>query len=407
MALKPTGHDEIDRQHRVLCALLDQLNQFCVDHDAHSSACSECPSQHLNACRQKLSTIAGEVLAAFLLHTRYEERLMEMLPDQPHCHNHVTAHKCSHSKISGRLSTLTCGLDSTNPKEVSQSLHNIIGEIVGDHVSLFDEVLAFESEGIVSAKNLGKDLFSMIGDYPSNLLSAEPQISCQNILSEHDSDILQRFNSLTNKQHEICQMIADGVMNKNIADRMGTSINTIKTHRASIIAKMGAKSLLDLSRKVNGLRNIGILSKRGSISNVDSSSTSSQSANLFNVIVVEDNPALRQAMISGLSALGHTVRGAVDGVALDQELQKAAADIVVLDIGLGEGREDGFAIAARLRRSLRCAIIMLTARCEIDARIRGLESGADAYVVKPFDFGELSAVMGSVMRRIRSTEFVR
>ena len=110
-------------------------------------------------------------------------------------------------------------------------------------------------------------------------------------------------------------------------------------------------------------------------------------------------------MITGLSALGHKVRGATDGEALDQELRADSADIVVLDIGLGDGCEDGFAIAARLRRSVRCAIIMVTAKNELDARIRGLESGADAYMVKPFDFCELSAVMSSVMRRLRSVEY--
>ena len=112
-------------------------------------------------------------------------------------------------------------------------------------------------------------------------------------------------------------------------------------------------------------------------------------------------------MISGLSSLGHNVRGAVDGAALDEEMLAAPADIIVLDVGLGDGREDGFAIAARLRRSAQCAIIIVTARGELDARIRGLESGADAYMTKPFDFGELSAVMSSVMRRLRAREYVQ
>ena len=405
--LIPTGHDEIDRQHRVLSALLGRLSEFCVDKDVKASVCKVCPSQHLSACRERLSTIAGQVLAAFLLHTRFEERIMEMLPDQPHCHSHVIAHQRSHSEISRRLSTLTCGLDSTNPKDVSKNLHAIIIEILGDHVSVYDEVLAFESEGIASASTLGKDLLSMIGDYSSNLLESDQQVVVPKTLSKQGSDTLERFNSLTNKQRQICVMIADGIMNKNIADRMGTSINTIKTHRASITAKMGAKSLLDLSKKVNSLRNTGALSALINSGGIDDNGSSISAGNLFKVIIVEDNPALRQAMISGLSSLGHNVRGAVDGAALDEEMLAAPADIIVLDVGLGDGREDGFAIAARLRRSAQCAIIIVTARGELDARIRGLESGADAYMTKPFDFGELSAVMSSVMRRLRAREYVQ
>ncbi|MBF0181542.1 MAG: response regulator [Magnetococcales bacterium] len=209
--------------------------------------------------------------------------------------------------------------------------------------------------------------------------------------------ILTRFNNLTPKQREVCLLMVGGVMNKNIADQLGMSINTVKTHRNEIFRRMGAGSLLELVRQLDHLR---------SAMHAEESSDSVQPAaeealHALRVIVVEDHAALRQSIVTALNALGHQARGAEDGAALDRELVLAPADIVVLDIGLGRFRENGFSIAARLRNHVRCGIVMVTARGELDARIRGLEEGADAYLVKPIDFNELSAVMRSVARRMR------
>ncbi len=409
MTLAQTGHQEIDRQHSVLFSLLSKLEQFCTTTDTTGTSCRECPTPHLDACRERLSKLSGEVLAVFLMHIKYEEYLMGLLSDKAHCHDHIKRHNHSHSEMSGRLSKLICSLDNTNPKDMSRYLHQIISDILGTHVTDYDEVLALEAGKTQHDITFYRELNNLLGEHPaanhpiSNTLSNRTALP---LLPKKDNEALLRFETLTTKQREICLMIADGVMNKNIADKMGTSINTIKTHRLKIIEKMGAKTILELSRRINSLRRSGALPKSTDTCDCPlENGHIPQLANHFRVIVVEDNPALRQAMITGLSALGHTVRGATDGEALDHELRADSVDIVVLDIGLGDGCEDGFAIAARLRRSVRCAIIMVTARNELDARIRGLESGADAYMVKPFDFCELSAVMSSVMRRLRSVEY--
>ena len=409
MTLAQTGHQEIDRQHAVLFSLLSKLEQFCAATDTTVTSCCECPTTHLDACRERLSKLSGEVLAVFLMHIKYEEYLMGLLSGKMHCHDHIKRHNQSHSEMSGRLGKLICSLDNTNPKDMSRYLHQIIIDILGAHVTDYDEVLALEAGETAHDITFCRELNNLLGEHPSTnhpINNTLPIRKAIPLLSKRDNDALLRFETLTNKQREICLMIADGVMNKNIAEQMGTSINTIKTHRLKIIEKMETKTILELSRRINSLRRLGALPK-GSDKH-DSFLEKEhipQLSNHFRVIVVEDNPALRQAMITGLSALGHKVRGATDGEALDQELRADSADIVVLDIGLGDGCEDGFAIAARLRRSVRCAIIMVTAKNELDARIRGLESGADAYMVKPFDFCELSAVMSSVMRRLRSVEY--
>jgi len=62
------------------------------------------------------------------------------------------------------------------------------------------------------------------------------------------------FNSLTPKQRQVCELMIAGLMNKQIADRLGASINTVKTHRSEVFRRMGAHSLLELSRMVDAVR---------------------------------------------------------------------------------------------------------------------------------------------------------
>ncbi len=208
------------------------------------------------------------------------------------------------------------------------------------------------------------------------------------------------FASLTGRQREVCQMMVEGMVNKKIAQTLGTSINTVKTHRNDVFRKMKATSLLDLVRKIDLLQ----MSDRPSVEDrgdaIAPLAAPPSPPALLQVIVVEDNLSLRQTLVEGLANLGHQVAGAQNGDDLDQFMARMAPDIVLLDIGLGQGLEDGFAITARLRQQHRCGIIMVTARGDLDSRVQGLDQGADAYMVKPVDFRELSSVMQSVARRL-------
>jgi DNA-binding response OmpR family regulator len=118
------------------------------------------------------------------------------------------------------------------------------------------------------------------------------------------------------------------------------------------------------------------------------------------VIVVEDNDLLLDELLFQLEAQGFMARGAVDGPALDRLLAEAPADILVLDINLPG--EDGFSLARRLRDPARLGIIMQTARDAIDDKLRGLDGGADLYLVKPVDRRELAASIKAVYRRLPS-----
>jgi DNA-binding response OmpR family regulator len=108
---------------------------------------------------------------------------------------------------------------------------------------------------------------------------------------------------------------------------------------------------------------------------------------------------MRDYFVTGLRAFGTRIVGAADGEALDRILDSEGADIVLLDIGLPG--ENGFAIAERLRHERpQVGIIMLTARDQLEDRIKGLDDGADLYFAKPVDLRELAAAIGSLYRRL-------
>jgi len=117
----------------------------------------------------------------------------------------------------------------------------------------------------------------------------------------------------------------------------------------------------------------------------------------MHLLVVEDEAKLGNYLHKGLSESGFNVDLAVDGT---QGLARALTgnyDVVVLDIMLPG--IDGFQVLAELRRSSKVPVLMLTARDEIEDRVRGLEGGADDYLAKPFAFTELLARVRALLRR--------
>lgn len=121
-------------------------------------------------------------------------------------------------------------------------------------------------------------------------------------------------------------------------------------------------------------------------------------AELPAIIVVDDEPDIREMLEDYLTRQGLDVRGAADAAELDGLVAERAAQLLILDLNLPG--EDGLSIAARQRARARVGIIMLTARGDLEDRIRGLELGADDYVVKPVEPRELLARVRSVLRRL-------
>jgi DNA-binding response OmpR family regulator len=117
------------------------------------------------------------------------------------------------------------------------------------------------------------------------------------------------------------------------------------------------------------------------------------------VLVVDDEPMVREVVTAYLERDGFVVAAVPDGRAALDALATSAPDLVVLDVMLPE--VDGFDVLSRLRRQSEVPVILLTARTEEPDRVLGLELGADDYVVKPFSPRELAARVRSVLRRAR------
>lgn len=115
------------------------------------------------------------------------------------------------------------------------------------------------------------------------------------------------------------------------------------------------------------------------------------------LLVVDDDPGLRELLQEYLSSQGYEVDVVADGVAMEQYLQQHAVNLVILDLMLPG--EDGLSLARKLRARGTLPIIMLSARGEDVDRIIGLEVGADDYLAKPFNPRELLARIRAVLRR--------
>jgi DNA-binding response OmpR family regulator len=115
------------------------------------------------------------------------------------------------------------------------------------------------------------------------------------------------------------------------------------------------------------------------------------------VLVVEDDEEIAQVLQRSLRMEGYEVRLAFDGEAALDAASAFNPDVVILDLGLP--KLDGMEVAKRMRAADDVPILMLTARDALEARVEGLDSGADDYLVKPFERQELLARMRALLRR--------
>lgn len=116
------------------------------------------------------------------------------------------------------------------------------------------------------------------------------------------------------------------------------------------------------------------------------------------ILLAEDDLLLGDGLKAGLAQRGFRVDWVRDGEAAERELRAAEHDAAVLDLGLP--RRDGLDVLAELRRSrVAMPVLVLTARDAVPDRVRGLDAGADDYVVKPVDMDELAARLRALVRR--------
>ena len=116
------------------------------------------------------------------------------------------------------------------------------------------------------------------------------------------------------------------------------------------------------------------------------------------VLVVEDDPRVARLVARALTEAGHRVEVADNGTDALTRAQSAAFDLLVLDVMLPE--MDGLAVSRALRQQrIRTPVLLLTARDAVPDRVRGLDAGADDYLVKPFALEELLARVRALARR--------
>ena len=122
----------------------------------------------------------------------------------------------------------------------------------------------------------------------------------------------------------------------------------------------------------------------------------------MNVLLVEDDPAVRGAVERALRHAGHQPALATDGIRALEQATSVPYDAVVLDLGLPG--LDGLEVCRRLRAAgNQVPVLMLTARAAVAERVSGLDAGADDYLVKPFALDELLARLRAFERRAPST----
>lgn len=119
------------------------------------------------------------------------------------------------------------------------------------------------------------------------------------------------------------------------------------------------------------------------------------------LLVVEDDKILAEGLIESLTQAGYALDLAINGEDANLFLQQTSYDLVLLDLGLP--KLDGFEVLKRLRsRGDNAAVMILTAQDAIESRVKGLDLGADDYLIKPFNLTELEARVRALIRRGKS-----
>jgi two-component system, OmpR family, response regulator QseB len=119
---------------------------------------------------------------------------------------------------------------------------------------------------------------------------------------------------------------------------------------------------------------------------------------MMRLLLVEDDDILGDGLVAGLSMEGYSVDWLTNGLLADEALKNTTYEVIILDLGLP--KMDGITVLKNLRsRENSTPVLILTARDNITDRVTGLDSGADDFVVKPFDLTEVCARLRALTRR--------
>jgi len=200
-----------------------------------------------------------------------------------------------------------------------------------------------------------------------------------------------QITKLTTRQKEVLDLMCEGLPTKLISERLSLSPNTVAEYRHALLKRFGVANAVELVNQVNRMKSEARLGENSELRAALNTPP--------RLLVVEDDVTYRESVVADLKQLGFPCRSADCRAEMEATLAEQPTNIVLLDLNLG--KEDGLAIARELR-DMRpfLGIIMMTTRGMVEQRIEGLLVGADAYLVKPIDMGELVAVIRNLYRRL-------
>lgn len=257
MSITPTGHAEIDQQHDLLNSMVAQLTGFCSENEYRPDVtCDNCNTVKQTRCRATLDTITSELTIFLAGHTAYEEKMMELLPDTPSCQAHIKAHKLSHQGIAKQLKKLAVQGGNETPRVVSKQIWRVVGNWLGDHSTIFDSHLIHLGKSDQTTVDLDEELVTMLDRhvFPDRPTRSKASSSNAAALKERKREVRRWFESLSPAQRNVFWHVIEGSSNREIAEKLGVSVNTIKSHRSAIFQKMAVNSVLELVKKAELLR---------------------------------------------------------------------------------------------------------------------------------------------------------
>ncbi len=257
MTIHQTGHAEIDQQHAILESMVSQLLVFCLEGDLGSDAvCDKCSSLQRHRCTSSLASTTSELTACLIAHATYEERMMELLPGTPSCQAHIKAHKAAHEGISKQLKKLSAQVINESPRTASTLMWRVIRDWLGDHAALFDCRLIGLGKSAAPEIDFDGELVAMLDQlvFPNRPTMAKASSGTALALQRKKMEVRGRFESLSTAQCTVFWLVVSGKKNREIAETLGVTVNTIKTHRAAIFQKMEVGSVVELVKKADILR---------------------------------------------------------------------------------------------------------------------------------------------------------
>jgi hemerythrin-like metal-binding protein len=244
-----TGHAEIDQQHSILEELIAEFGAICPPKN-HTPGiqCRTCSPETKSQCIRQLSNITIHLLTFIEGHFNYEEKLMGLLPENPSCLSHIAEHKRGHQEIIHFVQQLTTQIGIADSNVIAHQINSAMSQWLGEHNANLDTTLVAQlSAEVVKEIEMDSSLVSILDHYvfPNRPNHTTLRRTTRTTRKTEKNDP-KRLSNLTDRQKEVCQLVANGLSNKEIAVRLGTTINTVKTHRSELYKRLGVSSLFEL-----------------------------------------------------------------------------------------------------------------------------------------------------------------